>query len=231
MDKEKRNSRTIIICDFDNTITKGDVTDYIYLKYLGDKFWEINELWEAGRIGTPEAYEMGSALVRITPEQFDQAVDEVEIDPYFPEFYQFCRDEGLELYIVSDGLDRYVERVLRKHGLTEIPVYTNSVSFQEDRMVMSFPYQDEECDLCGTCKEAILEKLRGEGDLAILIGDGGSDFCVAHSADIVFAKGRLKDYCEENGIPFIPFQSFQDILKWFREDGMARWKEGLTREK
>ncbi len=35
----------------------------------------------------------------------------------------------------------------------------------------------------------------------LLIGDGQSDFCLAGTADYVFAKDQLIEHCRINGIP------------------------------
>jgi hypothetical protein len=51
--------------------------------------------------------------------------------------------------------------------------------------------------------------------LIIFIGDGVSDLAAAREADVLFArKGlRLEEYCIENKIPYIGFDSFSDIKR------------------
>ena len=63
------------------------------------------------------------------------------------------------------------------------------------------------------CKCAVARELSGPvGGPVVLVGDGKSDACLAGSADVVFAKSRLLDYCREQGIAHIPFTSFTDVL-------------------
>jgi 2-hydroxy-3-keto-5-methylthiopentenyl-1-phosphate phosphatase len=45
-----------------------------------------------------------------------------------------------------------------------------------------------------------------------LIGDGRSDFCVAREASFVFAKGRLADHCEAEGIPHMRIRHLGDVV-------------------
>jgi len=45
-----------------------------------------------------------------------------------------------------------------------------------------------------------------------MVGDGASDYCVAESADFVFAKGKLIDYCRAKNIPHAPITGFADAL-------------------
>jgi 2-hydroxy-3-keto-5-methylthiopentenyl-1-phosphate phosphatase len=50
------------------------------------------------------------------------------------------------------------------------------------------------------------------GKRVLLIGDGASDFCVAHVADFVFAKGKLIAHCIANNIPHAPIANFADAI-------------------
>ncbi len=52
------------------------------------------------------------------------------IDPHFKEFYAFCREHDIDVKVVSDGLDFYIDFVLKRHGLSDIPFYSNVMTFQ-----------------------------------------------------------------------------------------------------
>jgi len=49
----------------------------------------------------------------------------------------------------------------------------------------------------------------------VFIGDGVSDLPAAQHADVLFARRglRLEEYCIENGITYIPFDTFADIQR------------------
>lgn len=51
--------------------------------------------------------------------------------------------------------------------------------------------------------------------LIVFIGDGVSDLPAAQHADVLFARRglRLEEYCIENGIEYIPFDTFADIQR------------------
>jgi len=55
----------------------------------------------------------------------------------------------------------------------------------------------------------------GSVPLVVFIGDGVSDLAAAREADVLFArKGlRLEEYCIENNIPFVPYDTFLDIKR------------------
>jgi len=63
--------------------------------------------------------------------------------------------------------------------------------------------------------EAELTCEDGTIPLIVFIGDGVSDLPAAREADVLFARRglRLEEYCIENKIPYIAFDTFADIEK------------------
>ena len=74
------------------------------------------------------------------------------------------------------------------------------------------------CGRCGNCKRNVVEGLRAEAAARgaypriVFIGDGSSDRCGAQVADLVFAKLRLRAWCDENGVDYIPFETMADVI-------------------
>jgi 2-hydroxy-3-keto-5-methylthiopentenyl-1-phosphate phosphatase len=64
-------------------------------------------------------------------------------------------------------------------------------------------------------EEAAKYCIDGQIPLIVFIGDGVSDLAAAREADVLFArKGlRLEEYCKENNISYIPFETFADIKR------------------
>lgn len=62
-------------------------------------------------------------------------------------------------------------------------------------------------------QEAELACDNGTIPLIVFIGDGVSDLPAANQADVLFARRglRLEEYCQENDIPYVPFDTFEDI--------------------
>ena len=75
------------------------------------------------------------------------------IVPQFPAFAGLCARLGHSIRVVSDGLDRMVEVVLRRHGL-DLPYYANHLEWRgDDRWRLTFPNARSDCQsLSGTCK-------------------------------------------------------------------------------
>jgi HAD superfamily hydrolase (TIGR01509 family) len=102
---------------------------------------------------------------------------------------------------------------LEIHHLSEIPFYANHTHFHKgDGMEVSFPYFNEECGLCGTCKKRLVQIHRKAYDSILFIGNGISDRCAAREADFVFAKDSLYTYCIDQDITCHFFANFHEIL-------------------
>jgi 2-hydroxy-3-keto-5-methylthiopentenyl-1-phosphate phosphatase len=103
---------------------------------------------------------------------------------------------------------------MRAAGLPKVPVYANRLIFEPHGIDIAFPRRDSTCQAGnGVCKCAVARQLVGSaGAPVVLVGDGKSDFCLAGSADVVFAKGRLLDHCRRQGIAHVPFDTFADVL-------------------
>ena len=136
-----------------------------------------------------------------------------KIDPNFSAFYQYCRENDIEVKIISDGLDFYIRKILEIHHLSDIPFYANHTHFRAGKGIeFSFPYANEECGLCGTCKKRLVQIHRNEYHPILFIGNGLSDRCAAREADFVFAKDFLYTHCIERDITCHFFRDFHDIL-------------------
>ena len=58
----------------------------------------------------------------------------------------------------------------------------------------------------------------------VMIGDGYSDYCAARLADAAFARAAMRDHCDANGVPYIPFEDFHDVLAAFRSGIPGVWE-------
>jgi 2,3-diketo-5-methylthio-1-phosphopentane phosphatase len=201
-----------VYCDFDGTISVEDATDLV-LDRLADPKWELlEEQWKRGEIGSGECMRRQIALIEATQQELDAALRDVVIDPGFSSFAALCDANSIPLTIVSDGVDYFIRRVLARHGLGHLPVIANRLTIDDEHGRLSYtlssPYADQSClTASGVCKCRSLTP----DDLRIYIGDGRSDFCVSNKPELVFAKASLADYCADQNIPFIAYQSFSDL--------------------
>ncbi|MDW6025474.1 MtnX-like HAD-IB family phosphatase [Mesorhizobium sp. BAC0120] len=208
-----------IYCDFDGTVSVQDATDFV-LSQLADPEWqEIERLWENGEIGSGECMRRQVSLIRARPGQLDEVLDEIEIDPFFASFANFCAARSLPVTIVSDGVDHFIRRILRRHGLDHLPVVANrlvvSTRTGQPQYFLSSPHAGPTCTTtAGVCKCRWLTAHKQE---RVYIGDGRSDFCVADKPEFLFAKGELARHCAEREIPFFAYRDFGDVIASLRK--------------
>jgi len=209
--------KLIVLTDFDGTITKKDVC-YLLLERYARFYWQgLDREWIEGKISTEDAYTELLKRIDIKKEEFDRFIDSVEIDENFKRFFIECKKNNVEVEVVSDGLDYYIKKILEREGLGDIHFHSNGLTFKGNEMILEFKKENHEVcqrkdNPCGFCKKTVVEEKKKAGYKIIFIGDGPSDRCPASEADVVFAKGFLKSYCEEKKIPFYEFNDFNDVL-------------------
>ncbi|MHB8840211.1 MAG: MtnX-like HAD-IB family phosphatase [Candidatus Aquicultor sp.] len=216
----------VILCDFDGTISKQDVSDAIFTIWLGEKWTEIDREWHDGRISMVELYRKCWELVEADEADISDFVDTVEIDSFFAEFIEQTRASDVPVYLVSDGFDYFIERVMGRHGLSDLTYHANHLSFVNGKLVLGFNNQHAECIQCANCKKAVMDAQREGAGYVIYIGNGLSDRCAAEHADLVFAKDSLLEYCRNNGIDCIAYEHFGEIIGHLRERSILK---GLDR--
>lgn len=203
-----------ILCDFDGTVTVEDTTDTL-LERFGRRGWEVLEAdWRGGRINSHDCMAGQVALLDMDHDEFDAHLAERALDPAFADFVDVAHKLGVPIEILSDGLDYAIHNILRRAGLDCLPVTSNRLRQVADReWSLEFPNASATCRVAsGTCKCARAALAQFARKRTLLIGDGASDFCVAETADFVFAKGKLVAHCIAKNIPHAAIDGFADAL-------------------
>lgn len=219
----------VIFSDFDGTITQTDVTDRILTELAHPSWREIEQEWVRGQIGSRECLERQMALVEASAQELRALVDSIPIDPHFAAFCRFCRVRGIPIYVLSDGFDFVIRRVLRRSGYrvglrSGVNLFASGLRLRGRRLIPSFPWSPEPCAHgCATCKAALMRRLGAGRAPIIFIGDGLSDRFAVGEAGWIFAKRQLLAFCREQGIACQPFETFAEVLraleKWFSSAG------------
>lgn len=202
-----------ILSDFDGTITTRDGL-YSFIEQYAKGDWErIEQDWVDGKISSKECLTEEFKLVpNLSEELIENFIQTILIDETFINFYQKLVERQIDFYIVSDGIDYFINRILEKYGLYGIKTITNHGEFKGEYFEITFPNDNPVCsNNAGTCKCKVLKDLKKNYDEIIYIGDGASDFCVADKADILYAKKRLLKYCQDKGIKCFSYNNFEDI--------------------
>ena len=204
-----------IFCDFDGTIALADVTDTLLDRFASSSWQAVEQIWQAGIIGSRECLARQIPLLDMSRRELDRHLDTIAIDPDFPAFVVEAQALGHRIAVVSDGLDYAISRILARYGLTSLPVIANQLQQQGERSwQLAFPRFDNQCRAAsGHCKCATVKQTQHHipGDRrSLLIGDGTSDFCAAQTVDFVFAKHKLITHCIQWELPHSAIQNFAD---------------------
>jgi 2,3-diketo-5-methylthio-1-phosphopentane phosphatase len=222
-----------ILCDFDGTVARDDVGNLLFRKFAdGHLAEEVVNRWKRGEISSRECLEREASLAQASKEELDEFILLRKLDPFFKDFLDFAVKRGMEVAIVSDGLDYYIEKMLLRYGSAHIDFFANKLNLSNSTLKISFPFHDLlECTNCGNCKTFHVEQYRKNGHYIVYVGNGLSDTCPCQSADLVFAKGDLRSYCVDNDIHHITFDNFRDVerevLKRFLiDEDFTSWRKG-----
>jgi 2-hydroxy-3-keto-5-methylthiopentenyl-1-phosphate phosphatase len=205
--------KVAILCDFDGTVANDDVGNLLFRSFsrCGDTV-EIVEKWKRGEITSRQCLEEEFAMLEVSRPELDDFILLRKLDPYFKDFLDFAKKRGMEVAIVSDGLDYYIEKMLLRYGSAHIDFFANHLEFTGDTLRLYFPFHDLlECRNCGNCKTYHLEQYRQKGYYIVYVGNGLSDSCACQSADLIFAKGDLLRFCQDQGIQYVAFSNFRDV--------------------
>jgi 2,3-diketo-5-methylthio-1-phosphopentane phosphatase/HAD superfamily hydrolase (TIGR01509 family) len=210
--------RTLVICDFDGTVSKKDVGYNLLSHFSGGRWDEIDQDFVAGRIGSREAYQRMITRLQGIEADYQRVARELgEMDPDFAAFVQFCQERGMAVKIASDGFGLYIRLFLEELGIRGVEYFANEICFGPGgKMTADFPFASADCPDCGCCKQELVRGYRDRFDRIVYIGDGISDRCAALEADLVFAKRSLYHHCLAQGLRAFSFRGFSDILQVFQ---------------
>ncbi len=208
--------KPMIFCDFDGTITNSDNIIAIMKKFAPEEWDEIKNKVLSQEISIKEGVGRMFALLPSERKEdiSEYIINHAKIRDGFKEFVTFTKEEGIPLYIVSGGIDFFVEPLLQ--GLVEEGnIYCNGSDFSGGKINILWPYScDEKCDNdCGCCKPSIIRKLADSNSHKIVIGDSITDLEAAKLADQVIARNFLIKKCEEHAIVYSPFETFYDVME------------------
>lgn len=207
--------KPILFCDFDGTITNTDNIIAIMKKFAPPEWEGIKDQILSQEIPIQKGV---SQLFSLLPSDWkknitDFILEHAVIREGFKKFVQYTKNEGIQLYIVSGGIDFFVEPLLE--GLVpKESIFCNKSDFSGERIKILWPYTcDTHCsNQCGCCKPTLIRSLAASDDYKIVIGDSITDLEAAKLADKVIARDFLSEKCSELGLEYAPFETFYDVI-------------------
>ena len=205
-----------IFVDFDGTITEQDIGDSIFTRF-GDseKVLPVIDDLLNDRISSRECWDL---LCGSTPavdrNELDSFIDELKIDTTFHLLVAYCKEKNIELVVLSDGFDYYIERIFIRENLNELKYYANNLSLDNSgKLIPGYPFFNPDFPTSANCKRDHILDNSSDDDYTFYIGDGNSDKESAQYCDYIFAKDDLLKFCEKERISYSPFKDFTSVIK------------------
>lgn len=205
--------KTLVQCDFDGTITEEDVS-FLLLDTFTDGSWrqllvEYREKKIPVNYFNTKAFGMiradGQTLVEF-------AKSRVKIRPGFQQLVAYCRKRSFRFVIVSNGLDLYIDAILRDIGMHNVEVLAAKTRFGSEGLEAAYIGPDGS-QLEDGFKDAYIRSFLGKDYRVIYVGDGLSDIPPAGYAQHVFAIGELLAYCDGANLNCTPFSDLNDVVR------------------
>ena len=206
----------IIFSDFDGTITERDVIISIMEKFAPPEWKELKDkiLYER-TITLKDGVEKLFGLIESKKknEVISFIKEKVKLREGFEDFLNFCEKEKIEFNVLSGGLDFHIEPVLENYK-DKLKIFCNKANFNSKNIKIDYEYLPKNCSLCGDCgfcKIEVIQKYPKEKFTRILIGDSLTDLAASKVVDMVFARGDLIKYLEQEKLSYVPFSTFYEV--------------------
>ncbi len=212
----------IIFSDFDGTITERDVIITIMEKFAPPEWVEIkNKVLYERTITLKDGVEKLFNLIDSSKKnEIITYIEQVaRVRAGFDEFLEFCKSRKIDFYVLSGGLDFFIETVLENYK-DKVKILCNKGNFLSEKIKIDYSFLPKNCTLCGDCgfcKIEVIEQYPKNRYTRVLIGDSLTDLSPSKVSDIVFARADLIKYLEEENIPYVPFKTFYDVKKELEE--------------
>jgi 2-hydroxy-3-keto-5-methylthiopentenyl-1-phosphate phosphatase len=210
-----------IVCDFDGTAIMGDIADALALRYLGEEqFRHVNAQFERGAITFRELLHALFGPIAASAIELRAFVREyTRFRPGFQRLLALANAHDMPFLIASGGLDIYITPALEllPAALTaNVTVRANHAQHVPGGLSLSFPHENDagSCGTCGSCKGAAVRALQKAGYRVIAIGDGHADRCMAQVAETLFARARLRDWCDQSRLRYTAFETLDTVADW-----------------
>jgi 2-hydroxy-3-keto-5-methylthiopentenyl-1-phosphate phosphatase len=203
-----------VLVDFDGTACLHDVAEHLLNEFGRSDWADFDEAVDRGEIGLREAIKAQNAMLSVDRDTMLASVHEhCSIDPTFAPFVAWLGSYDVRVALVSDGFGFYIQPLLEAAGLQGLSVITNEQVWDHESRPASMRFGNghPECIGCGTCKMQAVLTYRDRFGPVAFIGDGQTDRYGALYADVTFAKLDLVAHCERDGVPYIPWETFDDV--------------------
>ena len=204
---------TIAFVDFDGTITMEDTLEgAIRLFAEAEEFSRIKGKLAAGEMTLSQVVRRafdGAPSSRLP--RMMEYVEGVDIRPGFPEFLDEMDRRGVPVVVVSGGVRQFVETRLAPWRGRLLGLHAVDLDAGGPEMRLISPYDDGNELLKKTDVMALYDYRNSIG-----VGDSFTDMRMGMAEDAIFARDVLAKYLGRMGRPYLPYETFYDVIDALR---------------
>ena len=205
--------KTLVQCDFDGTITEEDMGFLLLDSFASESWRRLLTEYRQGRMSVGYFNTKAFTMVKADRQTLLKFVrSKVKIRAGFHELLACCRRKGFRFVIVSNGLDFYIEAILRDIGIDNIDILAAQTNFGPEGIEAKY-IGPEGNQLQDGFKEAYTRLFLSRDYRVVYIGNGISDISPAKQAHHIFATGELLAYCKETNLNCTPFTDLNDVVR------------------
>jgi 2-hydroxy-3-keto-5-methylthiopentenyl-1-phosphate phosphatase len=210
----------VIFSDYDGTITQEDAIVQTMKQFAPPQWKAIADAILHTR--TLSIHEGIQQLYGLLPyglkqEVIDFNLAHIPLRTGFERLMQFCQTHAVPFWVVSGGVDAFIAPKLSPWvGLYEL--FANGLAASPSAtgmMQLTLPYAPKACEPCGNCaccKVEILNRWAKDDYFRVVIGDSVTDIGMAKIANRVYARASLQADCDELGIAYVAYETFDDVV-------------------
>jgi len=205
--------KTLIQCDFDGTITEEDVS-FLLLDIFANEDWrQLLTEYREGKISVGDFNRKAFSMVKADRQTLIEFVrSKVKVQAGFHELLAYCRRREFRFVIVSNGLDFYIEAILRDIGIDNMEVLAAQTHFGPKGVEVKY-IGPEGNQIQDGFKEAYTKLFLSRDYRIAYVGNGASDVPPAKLAHHIFATGELLTSCKQTNLSCTPFVDLNDVVR------------------
>ncbi len=205
--------KTLVQCDFDGTITQEDVSFLLLDAFANGNWRQLLTQYKEGKISVNRFNTKAFAMVNADRQTLLEFMgSRAKMRAGFDELLDYCHRKGFQFVIVSNGLDFYIEAILKDIGVDNIEVFSAQTQFGPNGIETKY-IGPEGSQLEDGFKEAYTRLFLREGYRLVYVGNGISDISPARLAHHIFATGDLLTYCKEMNLNCRSFVDLNDVIR------------------
>jgi 2-hydroxy-3-keto-5-methylthiopentenyl-1-phosphate phosphatase len=213
----EKQQPTLVQCDFDGTVTVGDVSFLILDEFIGNGWRALFEEYMQGKMSVNRFNAGVFAKVKADKETLERFVREKTVmRAGLPELMEACRERGFRFVIVSNGMMFYIDAILKMLQMNNVEFKAARSIFKPEGIEAWYEAPDGK-PLEDGFKEAYTRDYLKQGYRIIYIGNGTSDFPPASLCSHIFSIDNLSVACNKAGVAHTPFKDLHEVAEGIRK--------------